>query len=225
MPNDIQTVTVPGNDAIAELEKLRKDYVHTGLYPVLLGDKEDVRFNSESIRKKRPAHKIISDSLTIDTTQWFRETLEGLQEDAETDELFEGQWPDEVIGQSGLTIQNDFLTQKPKPEIIIGLFKIENPWETFAVLNWGGWNSCPHPSEHCAIHSYWYTKYGAEVASITTDVVECIVTKPPLTREDSLRLAREQYSYCADIVDQGVGSISNLAATLMTSRYWYFWWD
>jgi hypothetical protein len=29
----------------------------------------------------------------------------------------------------------------------------------------------------------------------------------------------------SDIVDQGCESISNLAATLLNSPYWYFWWD
>ncbi|MBL8817724.1 MAG: DUF4253 domain-containing protein [Planctomyces sp.] len=28
-----------------------------------------------------------------------------------------------------------------------------------------------------------------------------------------------------DIVEQGCESISNLAATLVNSGYWYFWWD
>jgi hypothetical protein len=27
------------------------------------------------------------------------------------------------------------------------------------------------------------------------------------------------------IVDQGVGDVSTLAATLINSKYWYFWWD
>jgi hypothetical protein len=40
-----------------------------------------------------------------------------------------------------------------------------------------------------------------------------------------MALAWEQYWYCLDIVDQGVGSVSALAATLLNSTYWYFWWD
>lgn len=35
----------------------------------------------------------------------------------------------------------------------------------------------------------------------------------------------EQYRYCIDIVDQGVTSVSALAAILMEAPYWYFWWD
>ena len=38
-------------------------------------------------------------------------------------------------------------------------------------------------------------------------------------------LALEQYAYCNDIVDQGVGTIGALADGLMKSHNWYFWWD
>jgi hypothetical protein len=38
-------------------------------------------------------------------------------------------------------------------------------------------------------------------------------------------VALEQYRYCPDIVDQGVGSIHDLAATQVPSSSWYFWWD
>lgn len=38
-------------------------------------------------------------------------------------------------------------------------------------------------------------------------------------------LAKELYEYCPDIVDQGMGTITNLAALLMVSNAWFFWWD
>jgi hypothetical protein len=36
---------------------------------------------------------------------------------------------------------------------------------------------------------------------------------------------REHYDYCSDIVDQGTGILSKLAASLATHNGWYFWWD
>jgi hypothetical protein len=221
----IQTLTVPGKDAVAKLEQLRQNYQHTGLYPVILGDDKGIGFDTINLSALHNKQQTISESLKINVNEWFRTALSDFEEDAEIGELLEGEWPDEVIPASGLNIPNDPFTQQSKPEIVIGLLEIQKPWETFAALNWGGWNACPNPSEHCAIHKYWYEKYGAEVAGITNDVVECIVTKPPLSRVESLELAKEHYLYCADIVDQGVGEILTLAATLMTSRYWYFWWD
>jgi hypothetical protein len=51
------------------------------------------------------------------------------------------------------------------------------------------------------------------------------VARRPATREAALELAREQYLYCNDIVDQGTGSLSGLAASLTTDDWWFFWWD
>ena len=63
------------------------------------------------------------------------------------------------------------------------------------------------------------------MVSITRDVIEFAVKNPPKTREAAMELAKEQYIFCNDIVDQGVGTVSALAATLLDSNYWYFWWD
>jgi hypothetical protein len=69
------------------------------------------------------------------------------------------------------------------------------------------------------------SRAGAEIAGVSGDVIECIVANPPRDKEQSMNLAWEQYLYCQDIVVQGRETISNLAATLLNSPYWYFWWD
>jgi hypothetical protein len=103
--------------------------------------------------------------------------------------------------------------------------KIDEPWQLPAELKYGDWNDCPSAKVHCAIHRAWQARFGAQIAGVSGDVVECIVTNPPQNKADALDLAWEQYFYCGDIVVQGVGTISNLAATLLNSPYWYFWWD
>ena len=65
----------------------------------------------------------------------------------------------------------------------------------------------------------------AEIVSVTQDVIEASVARPPETREHSLRLARQQFSYCTDIVTQGTETIANLAAGLINADAWFFWWD
>jgi hypothetical protein len=42
---------------------------------------------------------------------------------------------------------------------------------------------------------------------------------------EARRLASEQYAYCGDIVDQGIGTVDALGASLVGSIVWYFWWD
>lgn len=77
-----------------------------------------------------------------------------------------------------------------------------------------------------AVAKYWFEKYGAVPALMTPDVLEYTIpfgTSVPSWQ--ALDLALEQYAYCNDIVDQGIGTIGALADGLMKSHNWYFWWD
>jgi hypothetical protein len=134
--------------------------------------------------------------------------------------------PAEFSGEGELiSVHRDALTGKFKNKIWTGLAKIEQSWMLPAITKYGGWNDCPAPPIHCAMMRYWQEKYGAEIVAMSGDVIECHVTRPPTTDETAMELAQEQYDYCPDIVDQGTGTMINLAATLMDSDHWYFWWD
>lgn len=124
-----------------------------------------------------------------------------------------------------ITLHKEIRSGKIKPKVYLGLAKIEQPWHLPAAIHFGGWNACPSADEHCALHRSWQERFGAEITGMSGDVVECVVRKPPRDRKAALDVAWEQYWYCNDIVDQGCESISNLAATLLNSPYWYFWWD
>ncbi len=60
---------------------------------------------------------------------------------------------------------------------------------------------------------------------MTSEVIEMWVQRPPTTPRAALALARDQYRYAPDIVQQGVDDIETLAAALEGNRAWYFWWD
>ncbi len=95
-----------------------------------------------------------------------------------------------------------------------------------AILGWGDWNACPRPEEHVAILRHWRSRYGARLHAISTDTLELVVSDPPTTFANALVLAREQYAYASDIVDQGEhSSVGVLAAALVGSPHWHFWWD
>lgn len=117
----------------------------------------------------------------------------------------------------------DFQTKKTLPAVLAEI-PVENPWEVFAYLPFGGWNACPEASEIMAVAKYWYEKYGAVPVVITSDVLEFSVSEP-VSESDAMALAEEQFYFCNDIVDQGVGTIGALADTLRQSKVWYFWWD
>jgi hypothetical protein len=64
----------------------------------------------------------------------------------------------------------------------------------------------------------WRDRFGGELIGLSHDVMNIRGNRKPDTRDTALDLAREQYVYCSDIVDQGVETLSALAAVLMQSE-------
>ena len=136
-----------------------------------------------------------------------------------------GDWPAQPDGSPGLTVASDILKGTPLPKVYIALIPTDDWTAIPAYLHWGGWNECPVPEYHVAALRSWRDRYGVELVGLAFDTLNLTATRPPHTREDALALAKEQYVYCADIIDQGVETYSALAATLMANDWWFFWWD
>jgi len=205
----------------------RSKYHSTGQYPFLIGDGEELeRLEQEAGDAEQGPAEVIRASLEIDLDVWIARRHEEWREDAEvSEEELLGDWPIEVAEKGSISLHKDVVSGEIKPKVYLGLAEIEQPWQLPAVIDLGGWNECPCPVEHCAFHRSWQERFGAEITGMSGDTVECLVRNPPRDRQTALGLAWEQYWYCNDIVDQGCGSISKLAATLLNSPYWFFWWD
>ena len=228
-PGKMKLITeeTTGKTALQTLQASRLRFPVTGLYPFLIGDAEELERIEEVGEGSQPGHQdsIVRESLEIDVGAWISGKREALAEDGfSTDDLL-GNWPEAACEPGSIGLHKDVLSGKFKPSVFLGFAKIALPWQLPAVLNYGGWNDCPEAAVHCAFHRKWFTEYGAEITGMSGDIVECLVRSPPRSREAAIQLAWEQFWYCEDIVDQGCGSISNLAATLLNSDYWYFWWD
>jgi hypothetical protein len=219
--NNFELITVPGDKALTELNRLRTNFPSSGQYPIILGNSEEMDRVLEFAEEGDDPSEILKFSQTIDAEEWLQKRKEL---DPDMYSFDEGDWPRQGEKISIIT-HLDILTQKPLNKVSIALLKISASWEAFANLNWGAWNDCPEPAVHCAIHKQWASQYGSEVVSITGDVVQCVVARPPTSRAASMKLAYEQFYYCSDIVAQGTQTITALAAGLMDGQYWYFWWD
>jgi hypothetical protein len=136
-----------------------------------------------------------------------------------------GKWPSRVEPAPGLSVARDLLTGVPHAKVHIALIPTDDWTAIPAHLSWGGWNSCPEPEYHVAALRSWRERFGAELVGLSHDTMNLTVASRPATREAALALAREHYDYCSDIVDQGTGTLSKLAASLATHDWWYFWWD
>ena len=153
---------------------------------------------------------------------------EGKGEDLEDEEypsLESGIWPERVDALAAPTITNDILTGEPLKRVHIAIIPAKSAADIPAYLGWGNWNSNPPAEVHVAMFRRWNAKYGAEIVGMTGDVLNFKVSKRPTSKEEAFTLAKEMYQYCADIVEQGTQDIETLAATLLVSDYWYFWWD
>ncbi len=155
--------------------------------------------------------------------KWLKEMKEELEED-------EPDYWEELIGEvsdgegidSFLSLR-DFNGKQTVP-VVLAEIPVKNPWEVFAYLPFGGWNECPANEEHMAVAKYWFEKYGAVPALMTHDVLEYSLPAP-VSQEKAMEVAWEQFTYCSDIVEQGVGTVGRLADGLAESSCWYFWWD
>ena len=136
-----------------------------------------------------------------------------------------GEWPHGAPPAPELTLAHDILTGRPQERLYLTLIPSDE-WATVpAHLFWGGWNACPDPEHHVAAFRSWRHRFDIELVGIGGDTLNIKVGRRPATRDAAIELAREQYLYCNDIVDQGLGSLEALAASLMESDWWYFWWD
>ncbi len=111
-------------------------------------------------------------------------------------------------------------------EVLLLYIPTTKPWELVAYVPFGGWNECPDVEDMMAICKYWYEKYGAVPVTISHDVMEMSVPKP-VTKEESLQVAKEHFAFTPDRVYQctGTGTLSEVADSLAVSKIWYFWWD
>jgi hypothetical protein len=212
-----------GAEALAEWARLWSRGQTEGFYPVIVGDAHDMEnlAGSITVNASAPASIIerasgLSGAGILDARVKQDPELYG--------DVEEGDWPDDVAHQS-IVSHTDLSTGKPKAKVYIAQIPTVYSYEVPAYLRYGGWNDCPCAEEQVAIHRMWSEQYGARIIAATGDVIECTVTKPPTSRDSAIKLAREQFIYCTDIVFQGVESLGVLAAGLKDHDAWFFWWD
>ena len=221
-------IEVPGARAWEEWSRLRQ--VGRG-WPVIVGGEEDFLRIAEGVggyvgdpQGVRSVEEILDAAQRLDHPASFFEFVQHQYGD-DAPQAVLGDWPESAPVGAGLTVPFDILTGQPYERVYIVVLPTQDPAEAPAYLRWGGWNECPAPEQHVAAFRSWRERYGVVPVAMAGDVLNLVATSRPSSRDEALDLAREQYAYCTDIVDQGVQTLSNLAATLSERDWWYFWWD
>jgi hypothetical protein len=68
----------------------------------------------------------------------------------------------------------------------------------------------------------WDAAYGVDIFQAETDTIQFRLKKLP---DDLKKFAAEVYEFCPDIVDQGVGSVEDLAEEIRATDKLLLWWD
>ncbi|MBK8198353.1 MAG: DUF4253 domain-containing protein [Acidobacteria bacterium] len=224
---------VPGSAALDFVFRMHR--THPDAHAVILAAPDNLVTQFEVFADMPPADLSLARAAGLTVESWLAEkaAMQARFEQAHPDLAGDvpgperGPWPDAADPQRGFMGVRDILTGQHLPEVVVALSPapVAQWWETSAHLRFGGWNDCPDPAVHVLLHRIWAEKYGARLVTMAFDVIELQITRPIRTREEALEVAALQYAYCSDIVDQGEGTLENLAASLIDATSWYFWWD
>jgi hypothetical protein len=227
---DYELMYVRGKDAVRRGLELRQEWAGVAT-PVIIGTQDNFSqltdlWDEEEFAAITPQDYL--DSATkLDLEKWFQDQRTEVAEDPEHLEHIDkpSDWNTKSGAGEDFAVVREVLSRKLHPWVLLAKIPTPQPYETPAYLKLGSWNACPDAPVHAAVWKKWQEEYGAKVLSVSGDIIEATVARPPLEKDTCYKLAQEQFLYCSDIVDQGVGSIDALAATLYGGKSWYFWWD
>ncbi|HOF87503.1 MAG TPA: DUF4253 domain-containing protein [Armatimonadota bacterium] len=210
----------PGAAALARMAELRSpDFI-----PILLGDAEDLLAHHALLAKDPYTMRdLLGRVQSIGMPEWWLTARAHALEDRFAEVL--GAWPEEPAPLDTVQALYDADTGEPRAEVFIARLPLARSADAPALLRFGGWNGSPFPEEHVAIARAWREEFGAEIIAVTARTLEFTVARPPATRDAADALALTHFAYCPDIVNTGVGTLSNLAARLLNAPNWCFRWE
>jgi hypothetical protein len=209
----IYLLHVPIAEALAQWERLRNLVPETLYWPVLGWDRfKEPTWENDLVQAN------INEGLQLDVRYWL-EVEEGK---TKIDEQREKRYANKELSPFVFRLHRGWFSSLLVP---ITLMPTADFWEIPAYLpvTVNEWD--PSPAVHVAIMKYWHERWGAELVAMVAGALEMRVLQPPMEWEETLMLAKEQYAYSPDLVDQQVGSVNGLAKILLNGHIWQFWWD
>lgn len=223
-----------GDTAVSTWTTLREYSEKLGFWPLIQGQSGAFKlFDGDVIPDSEAVKRTLERAQTLDLDLWQTAILaadvnpafDAFDPEDIDDEFAAFFTPEAMKPNHQITVQRDMLNSQPYAEVDFALIPTPICWQVVAHLSFGSWNACPSPEIHVRLMFEWYRDYGAEIVGLDGSVLEMRVARPPKSKAEAEALARQQYAYCPDIVDQGVQTVENLALTLVDSTVWYFWWD
>lgn len=218
LPYDL--ITIGGDSVSSSFSEIEAQ----GFIPILHGGRDTYQRLIRNYRSDhRPIEQIVELARSFDVDRWLANGIRDAIENQDPEAPLEGDWPEyNPAPNSRLSCNRRLSEDGFLPEVLISKIPAQEHWQAPCFLKFGSWNSCPSPEVHGALFRRWGDLHRAKVRSITADVVELEVGRPILTHEEALKVAREHHVYCGL---QGAENLQELAASLVGSTTWFFWWD
>jgi hypothetical protein len=105
----------------------------------------------------------------------------------------------------------------------VGLVPAGRPADALPML---GWNEAfVSARAEAAVLRSWEDRFGARLLRVGFAEFSVLARRPPRTLELAKHLAAEQWAFCDEFGGTGLHDVSGIAASLMNSPVWTFWWD
>jgi hypothetical protein len=235
---------VASGDGAVEEWRLLRHATYPKRYPVILDDVEDVPPMHEMWRAKFPSiPEVIAAGQRIDERiEWqplLKAELDRWRPPAAwwppraTMTQVRGAWPEIAVTRDRFWGPSYVGMAHQRATVDVAFPVCPEPWMIPAYLQCEPHNDLPEADVQCAVLRSWHRRFGAELVWNNGVVYELAVARPPESKQAALELAEEHYLFCPDRLDQGTpsedfsheGTLEALAASLMVSPVWYFWWD
>jgi len=110
------------------------------------------------------------------------------------------------------------------PAARIGLVPAPRPADVLPLIGWT-------PSDQsdalpiAAVVRSWEERFGARLLRVGFAEISLLVDRPPTSIEHAQRIAAEHFVFCDECAGQGLSDIPSIAANLLETPIWTFWWD
>jgi hypothetical protein len=214
----VYATSLKGKEAENMWTQLTKTMPKIGYWPVAIGGAD----TAAKVRDKLKVVPVKREKVPVlGVQEWFAQRAKS---DPERFKAPAGEWNDTAPTREvyeALTLKG---YPGPRPWCYFLFVPVKNQFETLEVLNFGGFGECPTAEQHAVILSYWNKKYDARLFTVTPNMIEMDVMKPPQNQEEAMKLAKEQFLYAPDTVHKGAGSVEALASGLIDGNRWTFTW-
>jgi hypothetical protein len=126
------------------------------------------------------------------------------------------------------------LRADPAGSALLGLVSCRRPADATGVAGWMGAINRRTPAELSAVLRSWEDRFGAIPVGLGFATLTLLVSRPPTTRDDALRVAAEVAAFCPDALWQPESlppyverecSLEAIGRELLFNSLWRLWWD